>query len=112
VRHLFAALLTLAADLRTSLHRLVPAPHALAILGTSLADVRAQIAELVMIFAQPAHKIRMRDAGLSAILQNPLMLRGCMLASQHQAVRRRFQADRMALQAQRNALPHFTRHLM
>jgi hypothetical protein len=81
--------------------------EALAILGATLADLRAQAASLAMQRRVAQHEIGARLTNIGAVEQQTNMSGLRMSATHTQTVRHRFQADAVALQTILDTLLNF-----
>lgn len=97
---------TATAGLSAPAHHLIVARQALATLRASLAGLGAETADPTVEFRTPEHEVGARGAGLGAIEQRPDVGGIGMLATHVQAMRRRLDADGVAVGAIGDAVSH------
>ncbi len=107
--HAFARLLAAAALFGTLFHHLITAGHALTILRTDPADVRAYPACELVALGAAQHEVRRCLAYLRAVEQEPDVSGVRMSSAELQTVIRRLEADRVTSHALVDAFLHLSR---
>jgi hypothetical protein len=89
-----------------ALHNIISAGEPLAFLGASVANLRTNPAYLFVMMRRAKHEVGTGLADLSAIVEQPLVLRRCVFPAHRQTVSGGFDTKRMAIEAVRDTLPH------
>jgi hypothetical protein len=108
-RHFLAGLRAFAAGLRALFHHLVAVGDAFAIIGALSAYRGAQAAKLCGMMRGASHETRGGAAAFRAVVQQTLMLRRSVIASQVEAMMSGLRANTGAFAAIFHAGKHFPR---